>query len=168
MKRLLGLLFCSLFLSPCVYADQSTARETTQSFFAWYVAAGDEYREKFFEAKPYFVDDFFALMETGFGRTPEAEMWLDFDPFSSAQVSAINFVIGKSTSPNPDLETVQVIPTYDTVTGVAFSVEPPIAIECQNLDGTWKISNIIYSGTKGFNLKDYLLKQVEQADDKAG
>ncbi len=142
----------TLILTTVGFADQSSSYGTTEAFYDWYIKAGDDHRKTFAQAKPFFTDELFRMLNTGFNNGPEDDFWIDFDPFIAAQMSADKVSIGKPSTQGSNLDMVPVSPI---IRGHAPD-EPTVKVYCVKQGDKWVIANIAYPGDMPFELKAYL------------
>jgi len=157
MKQTLKITLLVFFLATTCLADQSSPDGAVTDFYGWYQQAGFKYRDKFVEAEPYFTEEFYGLLKTGFKRSQGPDFWVDFDPFVNAQMEAQKISVGKPSSQGADLAMVPMTPTYGR--GGASNYEGPvIKLYVKRAGEDWKIANIVYGGDHPFELKAFLEK----------
>lgn len=153
MKFTIRIAMVAFFLTGLCFADQSSSTNTVKGFYDWYLKADPrQYRDDFSQAKPFFTDELYGMLNEGFKNGQEDDFWIDFDPFIAAQMSADKVNIGKSSSQGGNLDMVPVSPV---IRGHAPD-EPTVKVYCVQQGDRWVIANIAYPGDMPFELKTYL------------
>ena len=154
MKRILTVAFFLFLAALPVAADQSSPDGAVKALYDWYQNAGDRYRDSFGEARPYFSNDIYQLLDRGFQLDPSQKFWVDFDPFVNAQVPASKFSIGKPFLTG-DSAFVRVRPYMSMGEGKTMAM-PDIKVYLTKSGGNWQVANLIYTGDNAFELRKYL------------
>ncbi|HIB67204.1 MAG TPA: DUF3828 domain-containing protein, partial [Phycisphaerales bacterium] len=155
MKRILTVAFFLFLAALPVAADQSSPDGAVKALYDWYQNAGDRYRDSFGEARPYFSNDIYQLLDRGFQLDPSQKFWVDFDPFVNAQVPAGRFKYGKPYLTGKSAF-VRVTPYLNMGEGGSTVAMPDIKVYLTEQNGRWKVANLIYTGENAFELRKYL------------
>lgn len=157
MKTAIRIVLICMFLTGITLADQSSPYNTVDGFYNWFLKAGDRYRDSFSQAKPYFSEELYGLLNDGFSKRPGDGFWVDFDPFSNSQMGMSKVSVGKPHTVSADLAMVPVTPhSTRPMDAEGNTAMPVIKVYVCQVGNDWKIANLVYTGDYPFQLKKYL------------
>ena len=137
-------------------------REVVDNFYDWYFAEGSAYRDHWAGAKPFFEDSLYDLFKRGFQLQPSDGRFVDYDPFVDAQMDAQKVRSNPAVQISEDLSVIKVFPTFQR-----GSFEgPPLRIFLRESSEGWKIANIVTTGDRSVNTKDYLIGLLDRWDER--
>lgn len=172
MTRLLALFSPLLLVIPVVVGSlESPARSATpttvstgclravtapvKAFYRWYFAQGMTYRSRFASQHQHFTPAFFQDLVFGFMLQPSEAGFVDFDPFSAAQVSSYNAHVEGCRSAASGRQIVRVSVLRGLRRQGATSVSLDYVLVRQG--SGWLIEDIRYPESGDFSLQDLLI-----------